>query len=120
MRIDDALLGRVVETLRLFDVAARTDARLLAVLRLGQQGAERCACVAIGSQLILRGEDRKVCLCNTQQQILLCADQGGLRTGGLEAGLLQLIERLPAPQRLCQRQCIAVYVAIAMFRLAVG
>ena len=42
-RIDDALLGGIVKSLRLLDVAARADAGLLAHLRLVQQRAEGVA-----------------------------------------------------------------------------
>jgi hypothetical protein len=52
LRVDDGLFGGIVERLRLLDVAARTDAGLLARLGLIQQRAEGIALAAVGGQLI--------------------------------------------------------------------
>ena len=97
MRIDDALLGRVVETLRLLDVAARTDAGLLARSRLTEQGSKGIALGTVGGKLIGRRQDREIGLRHSQQQVLLRAAEGRLRGGGLKIRFLELAEGLEAP-----------------------
>ena len=102
MRIDDGLLGGIIESLRLFHITARPDPGLLAHPGLVQQGAEGIALVAVGRQLIGRGQNAEVCLRDAQQQALLRPLVAALRRRGLKAGLLERAEGLKAPQRLGQ------------------
>jgi hypothetical protein len=77
-RIDDALLGRIVERLGLLDVAARADAGLLARSGLVEQGPEGIALTAVGGELIGGRKDGEIRLRNSQQEILLRAAETSL------------------------------------------
>ncbi len=93
-RVDDALLGRIVECLRLLDVAARADTRLLARLGLVEQGAKGFALGAIGCQLIRGRQNREICLGDAKHQALLCSPEGGLGRRRLKICLFELAECL--------------------------
>ncbi len=95
--IDDALFGRVVKRLCLFDVAAWPDARLLARSGLVEQAGEGLALAAIRRQLIPGRQDAEIRDRHPQHEVLLCALPGGLGGRGLEIRLLQQTECLIAP-----------------------
>src|SRR6202035_1121639 len=110
----------VVERLGLLDVAARTDAGLLARSGLAQQGPEGVPFGAVGGELIGGGQDGEIALRHPQQEILLCAAKTGLGGGGLKIRLLELTEGLEAPQRLRQVQSQAVHGTVAVLHAGGG
>jgi len=78
LRVDDALLGRVVERLCLCYVAVRAHSRLFARLGLAQQRTECVALGAIGRELIGGRQDGEIGLRHPQQQVLLRSSKTGL------------------------------------------
>ena len=119
-RIDDALFRRIVECLRLFHIAARTDARLLADLGLIQKRGERLAFAAIGGELISGRQYPEVRHRHSQHQTFLRALKTGLGRRHLEIRFLQLTEGLEAPQRLRDVESEGVRRAVAILRAGRG
>ena len=72
-RIDDALFGGIVKSLRLVHIAARADTGLLTRRGLVQQRAEGLAFGEVGRELIGGRQDAEVGLSDPQQQALLRA-----------------------------------------------